>query len=753
MASYIPLAQISPDEFIPGPATRPRPRHSFPLWFSRRRALLALIALSSLVSLAIFIPLSLSDDEIIPLDSPVNPNYQPTYIAIPVPDRLPPGAHPRLRPVRDLPSNCLEQYYAAGQPCHDGNGPLPMDVFWTWVNGSDPLIIATKQHAVDSFSEDDPDRPLNTLNPSRMYRDHDELRYSIRSVLANYRPHVNRFRIITSDVDYPEDPDQSFPDPGPGYWRLGLQPQWLQSLDEETPQWKDGDVHLSLTHHAHIFEPYNATSFNSYAIESQFGHLQDVSDTLTTTSISSVPCPPPRSTPTVRLLLPPVYGTVMRIQADMTVGPDWPQTERGEWKTMGVTNWLLSACLCERFGRRRRPYIQHQAKAVSFPVLQELSIIWKDWTARSASHRFRETEGNPGDIYEMFLFAHFLVERNREALLWAWAVGRIGGLDDSWSEHETTRAWIELGGGWDGDAGREITVESGLRETIREDRLHKNLRASGVEPVDGHWRSTYHFSSQDGYAYNPYGRRGEGGWPGFEPEEPPKKPLKEKERLQKEAERARRMCTIKREECFGVRGPEGGAPSASEVFKRIAFEKTECGDCIITALVRASGPLGLSAFLPDETRRTEATGEPADESWVPHLPLVEKWQDGRYALRDVMRAAPDTSVREWAMRLMQRYRYIIAGTWSAFERMESLGQTRTMLARLDKQEGLTMVCINDDLNRQNEEVTRYFRGWQQKHWPRAASWEVDAANERRAGNASSGATPPSADSPPDVGGT
>ena len=39
------------------------------------------------------------------------------------------------------------------------------------------------------------------------------------------------------------------------------------------------------------------------------------------------------------------------------------------------------------------------------------------------------------------------VERAREALLWTWAVGRVGALDDAWGAHEEARAWIELGGG------------------------------------------------------------------------------------------------------------------------------------------------------------------------------------------------------------------------------------------------------------------------------------------------------------------
>ena len=99
-------------------------------------------------------------------------------------------------------------------------------------------------------------------------RDHDELRHSLRSVLANFRPYTRRFRILSSDIDYPaedlDDSMRSFPDPGPGYWRLGLQPQWLATADNITPDWRDGDIQLSLIHHAHFFEPYNRTIFNRF---------------------------------------------------------------------------------------------------------------------------------------------------------------------------------------------------------------------------------------------------------------------------------------------------------------------------------------------------------------------------------------------------------------------------------------------------------------------------------------------------------
>lgn len=98
--------------------------------------------------------------------------------------------------------------------------------------------------------------------------DHDELRHSIRSVLDNFRPYTRNFRILTSDFEFPEDdPDsnESFTPPEPGYWRLGLQPQWLDTAGTSPPVWRDGNVQLSLTHHAHFFEPYNYSIFNRCA--------------------------------------------------------------------------------------------------------------------------------------------------------------------------------------------------------------------------------------------------------------------------------------------------------------------------------------------------------------------------------------------------------------------------------------------------------------------------------------------------------
>ncbi|KAI0366952.1 hypothetical protein BV20DRAFT_951200 [Pilatotrama ljubarskyi] len=699
-ATYIPLSQISPDEFAWTPKRPPQP--SFRAHFTRRRAIYALVAATSLLTFIVFLKVSAGhhdDYDYEDYDLHIDPHYQPSYIAIPVPDSLPQAARPTLRPVRDLPSHCLDAYYSSGQLCHDSFGPIPMDVVWTWVNGSDPLFTDARDRAVSRFTDDDPYRPIKKNNPSRMFRDHDELRHSVRSVLDNFRPYTNRFRILTSDFYYPEKDfsNQSFPDPGPGYWRLGLQPQWLQTSDYSTP-WQDGNVQLSLTHHAHFFEPYNDTIFNSYAIESQFSHLQDVSESFIYMNDDFYMMTP--LTPASFYTSP--YGIVLRLQEGLQVSPDKPDDHvQGEWRSMGESNWLLS----NRFGARHRPYVVHEAKAVSFAMIQELALVWPDAIAKTATHAFRETEGGDGDFYNMFMHAHYIVERAREALLWSWTVGRIGGLDDTWGEEQTARAWRELGGLDDGS--NELHVESYPRETLDPVRVAANLKEAGYET---NIRTVYQFSSLDGYAYGHFGLKGSRGWPSFTLND------------------TRPACTMKRDECFNVKGADGGPAGASDVFKHIAFDRYECGDCMMLALVKASGPLGLSAFLPSEERRVPIEDPlPGPEGFIPHLPLVSDWHDGRFALRDVMKDAHTTSVRDWSLMLLQRYRYIIGDTPSVFERLLSLPQVRNALKVIDANSELALLCVNDDLRKDDPHVSKLFLGWQEKRWPQPAAWEADAS--------------------------
>lgn len=82
------------------------------------------------------------------------------------------------------------------------------------------------------------------------------------------------------------------------------------------------------------------------------------------------------------------------------------------------------------------------------------------------------------------------------------------------------------------------------------------------------------------------------------------------------------------------------------------------------ALVAASGELGLEAFLPPPERIvTPGLGKffasQADNDEVPHLPVTDQWKDGRFALADVVSSSQETNVREWTLRMLQRYRFTI----------------------------------------------------------------------------------------------
>jgi hypothetical protein len=73
-------------------------------------------------------------------------------------------------------------------------------------------------------------------------------------------------------------------------------------------------------------------------------------------------------------------------------------------------------------------------------------------------------------------------------------------------------------------------------------------------------------------------------------------------------------CKIDVSKCFA-------GDSVIEVFKRVAFEQPECGDCLIAHLISRSGSTGLSAFLP-------APNAPSAPVQMPSL--ANTWQDATF---------------------------------------------------------------------------------------------------------------------------
>lgn len=120
---------------------------------------------------------------------------------------------------------------------------VPIDVVYTWVDGSDPQWRAAKRDAVvrrgGSPGTDD------SVDAAR-FRSHDELKFSLRS-LEVYAPWVRHIHIVTA----------------------GQRPEWL---NVDHPR-------IRLVDHRDIFsDPEVLPVFNSHAIESQLHHIPGLSE-------------------------------------------------------------------------------------------------------------------------------------------------------------------------------------------------------------------------------------------------------------------------------------------------------------------------------------------------------------------------------------------------------------------------------------------------------------------------------------------
>lgn len=98
-------------------------------------------------------------------------------------------------------------------------------------------------------------------------------------------------------------------------------------------------------------------------------------------------------------------------------------------------------------------------------------------------------------------------------------------------------------------------------------------------------------------------------------------------------------CTFDLDRCLGPFWTRRENVTADDMFKRLAFANPACGDCLSMALVTASGSLGLAAFLPPSDAVFK-NGETTTryESYVPppHLPLTATWQEADFSLANVI---------------------------------------------------------------------------------------------------------------------
>ncbi|KAK0458963.1 uncharacterized protein EV420DRAFT_1479618 [Desarmillaria tabescens] len=634
-----------------------------------------------------------------------------------------------LLPVTPVPVDCLEDYFA-GQACSrsltqsansEFNSRAPIDIVWTWVNGSDPLHLAALDDTKHAYG-------YSSSKP-KLYRDHNELKYSMRSAVAHFRHGVGSFHLLTSDTAASNSPLTS-------EVRCGQIPQWLSGS-----RWTDGSISLDIQHHSQFFTPseYFSPTFNSFAIESHLGSLCGVSENFIYMNDDFFF----NGDVETEDFYTPFFGPVLRFDYGVGVDPHNPSgaDPDGEWRPLDYSSHLLS----KRFGLRPRLYIVHAQKLINMPIMHEMSVgMWSEEFRATAHHPFRGMNGRPtetdpapehardgDDVHPGFMFSNYLIDRGREALLWSWVVGRIGGKgtlsvnqetpdwldsDDRWDpELHGARAWEELGG----VVGKaKIVVQVPKRETLDHNRVESLVNKRRPE-----MQSQYVFSSQDGCPLQ-YTK------PNI-PGHPPK--LAENPHYKNFGWRTAALCEIRWNQCFEKDG--GPIESASELLVHVAFENVNCGDC---------RPLSLSEFLPSPNRTVPLR---LPQNYVdelppigpPHLPLAPDYHDIDFSLQFVMapwieeaaqrrgseEGAPGISVREWTMMVLQRYRYVVGELPTRFLSIDTPSAARSGVKGLGN-DALRLVCINDDVRNENDvsAVDETLQDWFSSKWPTPAAWET-----------------------------
>ncbi|KAJ7719162.1 hypothetical protein B0H14DRAFT_3010219 [Mycena olivaceomarginata] len=521
------------------------------------------------------------------------------------------------------------------------------------------------------------------------FREHDELRYSLRAARAATRGWPNAtWHVVTADVPAPgvdDGVDTNIANNGSGaadinigsrksedsnQRRLGLVPQWLdiECAFYGCPEGNEQAPPIRLQHDAQLFrltgKPGAALqgeeaeewlgkilpSFNSHAVESQLPHLDPdtVSDNIVALNDDQF----------MLLPLPPsafhtaLYGPVFRIDPGLLVGGDSSGSADGggEWRSLGWSAHLLNG----RFGTRKRPYMHHNARALSPPA---------DARGR-ARFRGSHTVAGEFEVNTIFLSTHYVIERHREALLWAWVVAKWGDAWGSLDRAAKGAMWRELGGAEENSSFTLGKAERRTENDVEVNILMAGLQPPRVEDKEAQADTTYSWVSMDGYSANFHSL-------------------------------AARIDV--RRECIGE-----DAEPAWDMFRRLLKNDTACGDNTIAALIHNSRS-GLDVFLPPPSAHPAAPSP--DEPII--LPL------------ELPQHAPPlpTNPRAFAVRLLLRYAYVLGDSPTIFMGMKTLAQTERLLKDADSRKDVALLCINDDLgNGSQVKANALLRWWFESRW-------------------------------------
>lgn len=623
---------------------------------------------------------------------------------------------------------CADAWIATGTLCdqiakgkltQEMQNALKLSVVYTWVNGSDSRLNAWKKAVVNGHRTAITAGKKIPGDATRHFREHDELVHSLRSVMDSLRlEEVEDFHLVTTDLPL-RDANGLLVD----QTRIGQVPTWL-NLQKHCP------FRLHVHHHWDLFKmrKQNVTepqaekwrqnilpTFNSIGIESQLATLvPEMNDNILYFNDDFFLAQKLSRSD----FYSPLFGTVFRMQNHVRVSSTPKGTSKadpdGEWPSLTYANWLLD----QRFGQRIRPYLAHFVKTYSAPLLEEVASIWGDELTESAGVRLRGV-GRGTALGLAFFTSNYVVERHREALLWSFLVARSD--RDSSGEYSTDerRALLEeIGFTSQMSNSTLLVVPEPLRLPI--DEIEVMLTKAGLgAPLATHYSFTSH---ESGYAYSwvkgrpvltqsgsyviinkMFPRPANHGWPHYRPGD------------NKDDQIA---CTLDPLDCFGDAFiSNGGDVSVQDMFKRIAFEKPQCGDCVISILLGASGLTGMSAFLPQSYLNTRPSERVA-------LSMSKNWTDAEYDTR---------GGRARAISLLQRYSYVLGDSPAELIAVLNSNALRrqldTLRSAMQRLDGPAFVVINDDISDHASPKDAYTMDelileWMEKFWPKKMCWET-----------------------------
>ena len=244
---------------------------------------------------------------------------------------------------------------------------FPIDVVFTWVDGSDPDWLERKNAALAALGQAQINRVA--ANQSR-FNNRDELKYSLRSIHA-YAPWVRHIFVVTDDQV----------------------PAWL---DESAPG-------LTVVPHRELFGDTGVLpTFNSHAIESRLHRIPGLAEHFlyfNDDMFLGRPVPP------TAFFHANGIAKFFPSPAQLEAGPatlyDAPVTAAGKNNRRHIA---------DRFGRCIAQKMMHVAYPLLKSVLEEIEQVLPDEVRQTAGHPFR----HPADLSIPSSLAHY----------WAYQTGR-----------------------------------------------------------------------------------------------------------------------------------------------------------------------------------------------------------------------------------------------------------------------------------------------------------------------------------------